>query len=257
MCVHVRPPGSKRRRRHIRLSQGKIAINFITPPLYSPPHTQSQGAALECHLFIPPPICCHSPLLTSSQAPPFALSLPNFLSVPPISFFFLAPGIFGLPLFHLSILCPFSSYPTLPFAQSVGFFSRGVREVEKVTLEIKGSCPSVAQTLYQIGFPLSSSYTMHNSSLNPPPTIVFHFCCPLSSLLVLFRLFLHFFLPLPQDPACLVRCCFILSLRISFFFLHASSASRRIPFCRFSRLILQSQIINEAEERTCEARWLR
>lgn len=140
-------------------------------------------------------ICCHSPLLRSLQAPSPSLFKQYSLS---ISLFactlaFLAQCIFYShirPLlfsyFYLSISGPFTHTlfflvaifylffhsRTLSLSQSVGF-SRGVGKVEKVTLEINGACISLASPLLQIGFLLSSSYTMHNSSVPRSLSLIF------------------------------------------------------------------------------------
>lgn len=105
------------------------------------------------------------------------------------SYFYLSiSGPFTHTFFFLvAIFYLFFHSRTLSLSQTVGF-SRRVGKVEKVTLEINGACISLASPLHQIGFLLSSSYTMHNSSV------------PHSLSLIFVALFLHPFSFLAFSP---------------------------------------------------------
>lgn len=131
------------------------------------------------------------------------------------SYFYLSiSGPFTHTLFFLvAIFYLFFHSRTLSLSQTVGF-SRRVGKVEKVTLEINGACISLASPLLQIGFLLSSSYTMHNSSV------------PRSLSLIFVALFLHPF-----------------SFFLAFSPLFASHYLALFP-CQ----VLQSQITSEAEK---------
>ncbi|AWO98023.1 Hypothetical protein SMAX5B_007824, partial [Scophthalmus maximus] len=56
------------------------------------------------------------------------------------------------------ILCLFFPSPALILSRAIGF-SRGVGEVEKVTVEISAACIALASPPLQIGFLLPSSHT--------------------------------------------------------------------------------------------------